>query len=141
MFLMLRSINWPFHCLIAFTSRDIVQYVYYNCLLTRLIFLIKSFWYMTKRSRQTLKYFDNEKSFWGGIKSIFHHFWRAFSCQKLSQTWECDHVIVTSWILKLIISLKSSRFLTWSKNQDKNSNNFRTKRIFQVKYKAFFIIL
>ena len=25
-----------FHCLIAFTSRDIGQYVYYNCLLTRL---------------------------------------------------------------------------------------------------------
>ena len=25
-----------FHCLIAFTSRDIGQYVYYNCLLTSL---------------------------------------------------------------------------------------------------------
>ena len=25
-----------FHCLIAFTFRDIEQYVYYNCLLTRL---------------------------------------------------------------------------------------------------------
>ena len=25
-----------FHCLIAFTSRDIGPYVYYNCLLTRL---------------------------------------------------------------------------------------------------------
>ena len=29
------------------------------------------------------------KSFWGEIKSIFHHFWKAFSCPKLSQTWEC----------------------------------------------------
>ena len=25
-----------FYCLIAFTSRDIEQYMYYNCLLTRL---------------------------------------------------------------------------------------------------------
>ena len=29
------------------------------------------------------------KSFYGEIKSIFHHFWRAFICQKLSQTWQC----------------------------------------------------
>ena len=32
---------------------------------------------------------ENEKSSWGEIKSIFHHFNKAFSCQKLSQTWEC----------------------------------------------------
>ena len=37
MFLILQSINGPkFHCLIAFTSRDIGQNVYYNCLLSRL---------------------------------------------------------------------------------------------------------
>ena len=39
-----------------------------------LIFLIKPFCYMTKKSRQKLKYLENEKSFWGEIKSIFHHF-------------------------------------------------------------------
>ena len=41
-----------------------------------------------QKSRQKLKYLENEKSFWGEIKSIFHHFKRAFSCQKLYQTWE-----------------------------------------------------
>ena len=39
-----------------------------------LIFLIKPFWYMTKKSRQKLKYLENGKSFWSEIKSIFHHF-------------------------------------------------------------------
>ena len=29
---------------------------------------------MTKKSRQKLKYLENEKSFRGEIKSIFHHF-------------------------------------------------------------------
>ena len=38
------------------------------------IFLIKSFWYVTKKSQQKLKYFENEKSFWGEIKSIFDNF-------------------------------------------------------------------
>ena len=39
-----------------------------------LIFLIKPFFYMTKKSRQNLKYLENEISFQGEIKSIFHHF-------------------------------------------------------------------
>ena len=56
--------------------------------------LILSFWssrfcYMTKKSRQKFKYLENRKSFWREMKSIFHHFYRAFSCQKLSQIWEC----------------------------------------------------
>ena len=82
-----------FHCLIAFSSPNIWQYVCYDCLLTSLWHhkiraVIKPFLYMTKRSRQTLKYLENKKSFWGEIKCFFHHFYRAFSCQKLSQTWE-----------------------------------------------------
>ena len=57
-----------FHCLIAFTSWNIGQYVYCSCLLTRvwrhnfeikLIFLIKPFFYMTKKSRQKFKYREN----------------------------------------------------------------------------------
>ena len=40
----------------------------------KLIMLIKLFLYMTKKSRQKIKYLENEKSFWGEIKSIFHHF-------------------------------------------------------------------
>ena len=39
-----------------------------------LIFLIKPFRYMTKKSRQKRKYLENEKNFWGEIKNIFHHF-------------------------------------------------------------------
>ena len=33
---------------------------------------------MTKKSRQKFKYRENEKSFYYEIKSIFHHFQRAF---------------------------------------------------------------
>ena len=40
----------------------------------KLIMLIKLFLYMTKKSRQKIKYLENEKSFWSEIKSIFHHF-------------------------------------------------------------------
>ena len=36
MFLILYSIKGPNFIVIAFTSRDIGQYVYYNCLLTKL---------------------------------------------------------------------------------------------------------
>ena len=50
---------------------------------------MKSFRYMTRTSRQKIRYLENKKSFCGEIKSIFQHFKKAFSCQKLSQTWEC----------------------------------------------------
>ena len=63
-----------FQCLIVFTLWDIGQYVYCHCVLTRLwrhkfylilnlIFLIKPFFNMTKKSRQNVKYLENEKSF------------------------------------------------------------------------------
>ena len=54
-----------------------------------LIFLIKPFSYTTKKSRQKFKYLENERSFHREIKSIFHHFYKTFSCQKLHQTLEC----------------------------------------------------
>ena len=38
---------------------------------------------------QTVQYLQNKQRFQGKIKSIFHHFLRAFTCQKLSQTWKC----------------------------------------------------
>ena len=38
------------------------------------IFLIRPLWYMTKKSRQKLKFLENERSFWGKIKRIFRHF-------------------------------------------------------------------
>ena len=42
-----------------------------------LAFLIKLLCYMTKKSRQKLKYLENEKSFWAEIKSIFPHLSRV----------------------------------------------------------------
>ena len=52
-----------------------------------LILLIKLFLYVTKKSRQKFKYLENKKSFYVEIRNISHHCYRAFSCQKLSQTW------------------------------------------------------
>ena len=82
MFLMLHSINWPnfIVCLplileilgniyittVCWPSGDVIKF--------EVIFLTKLLWYMTKKSRQKLKYLENGKSFWGEIKSIFHHF-------------------------------------------------------------------
>ena len=58
-----------FQCLVPFTSWDIGKYGYYNSLLTKpwrnkfwiysLIFLIKPFFCMTKKSRQKFKYLEN----------------------------------------------------------------------------------
>ena len=39
-----------------------------------LIFVIKSFFYMTKKSRHNFKYLWSEKSFKVETKAIFHHF-------------------------------------------------------------------
>ena len=39
-----------------------------------LIFLMKSFFFMTNKSWQKFKYIENEKSFQREIKSIFHPF-------------------------------------------------------------------
>ena len=96
MFLILYSINWPnfivwlpliFEILgniciaiVCFLDRDVINSE------INLIFLIKPFFHMTRKSWQKFKHLDNEKSFLGEIKSIFHHFYRAFSCQKLPQT-------------------------------------------------------
>ena len=43
------------------------------------IFLIKLFFYITRKSRQKFKYLEYEESFKGEIKSIFNHFKTAFS--------------------------------------------------------------
>ena len=66
---------------------------------TNLIFLIKPFFYMTKKSKDILRtkgdFKVKQNAFFvilkglSKIKCIFHHLKRAFSCQKLSQTWEC----------------------------------------------------
>ena len=83
-FLMLYSIKWPgfivwlpllleilgnmWIAIVCLPCCDVINFK------INLIFLIKPFLYMTKKSRQKLKYLENEKSFWGEIKSIFHYF-------------------------------------------------------------------
>ena len=42
--------------------------------------------------------------------------------------------------MKLDLSFQPSRFSTWSESQDENLNILRTKRAFEVKSKAFFVI-
>ena len=68
---------------VCFPGFDIIKFE------INLTFLIRLLVKMTKKSRQKFKYLENEKSFQGEIKSIFYHFKRTFSCQKLSQTVEC----------------------------------------------------
>ena len=58
-----------------------------------LIFLIKPFFYMPKKSRQKLKYPDSEKSFSDEVKNIFYHFLRAIikaNKEILFGGWESD---------------------------------------------------
>ena len=47
-----------------------------------LIFLLRLFFYVTKKSRQKFKYLENEKSLKREIKTIFHHF-NGFSVAKI----------------------------------------------------------
>ena len=107
MFFILYSINWPnfivwlpvilelldniFIEIICFPGCDVINFE------INLTFLIKLFFYITKKSRHKFKYLQNEKSFSGEIKSIFHLFKRAFSRQNLSQTRECafKHLFLT----------------------------------------------
>ena len=71
MFVMLHSIN---------LSNFIVWLTLLLKILGNIIFLIKPFWYMTKTSRQKLKYLENRKNFWGKIKSIFQGLAVAKNC-------------------------------------------------------------
>ena len=96
MFLMLYSVNWPnslpLLLEILLNMRIAIVYEPGSDVINfeiNLIFLIKPFSYMTKKSREKFKYLANEKSFQGEIECIFHLFWRDFRCQKLSQTLEC----------------------------------------------------
>ena len=84
MFVMLHSINWPIliawlPLLLEISSNICIKIICQpGCDVIKfelsLIFLIKPICYMTKKSRQKLKYLENKKSFWSEIKSLFHHF-------------------------------------------------------------------
>ena len=97
MFLVLYFINWPSFIvwlplvlemldnmsiwIVCFPGCDVIDFE------INLIFQIKPFSYITKTSKQKVKYLENKKR----NKSIFCHFYRTFNCQKLSQTWECTY--------------------------------------------------
>ena len=59
--------------IVCFPGCDIINFE------INLIFLIKSFFYMTEKSRQKFKHVENEKSFSGEIKIIFIIFLRPES--------------------------------------------------------------
>ena len=98
-FLMLFAIKWPnltvwllllleisgnmFIVIVCFPGCHVINFEIY------LSFLIKPFSYRSKKSEQKFSYLNNKKSFLGEIKNIFHHFWKTFTCQKLSQTRGC----------------------------------------------------
>ena len=80
------SINWPHAILwlplIPEISNNVCMVIlcYPGCDVinfeVNLIFLIKPFFYISKKLRQKFRYLENEKSFSDETKSIFHHFWR-----------------------------------------------------------------
>ena len=118
--LMLHSINWPnfivslpllleilgIMCItiVCQSGCDVINFE------ISLIFLIKPFCYTTKKSRQKLKYLENEKSFWGEIKSIFHHF------KGLSAAKNClrpENATLRFWLSKLYERYRHLAFFFW----------------------------
>ena len=93
MFLMLHSINWPnfidwLPLLLKILGNMCITIVYWpGCDVikfeTNLIFLIKQFYNITKKSRQKLKYLENEKSFLGEIKKHFSSILRGIQFPKI----------------------------------------------------------
>ena len=87
-FLTLQSINWPIFiaCLpLLLEILGNMNIVIICCPVCDVInfainprFLIKPFFNMTKKSGPKCKYLKNERNFQHEIKSIFHHFKRAF---------------------------------------------------------------
>ena len=86
----IKSFSTTFFCMIFKKKLHILHILGYMCIATvcffscgdikfetNLIVLIIPFFYMTKMSRQKIKYLENHKSFLGEIKTIFH-FQRAF---------------------------------------------------------------
>ena len=61
--------------IVCFPGFDVINFE------NNLIFLIKPFLYMTRKSRQKLKYLGNQKSFQGEIKS-FAIIFKRFSVSK-----------------------------------------------------------
>ena len=126
MFVMLHSINWPIliawlPLLLEISSNICIKIICQpGCDVIKfelsLIFLIKPICYMTKKSRQKLKYLENKKSFWSEIKSLFHHF-KGLSVVKivsdlrvrlwfLQQSFTSHHIIPTSNYCVFIVNFE-----------------------------------
>ena len=92
--LMLYSVNWPSFIvwlpwLLEMLDNVCITIVcspgcYFIKFEINLVFLIKLFCYMTKKSRQKFKYLKNENNFWDETKSIFN-----FQFSKLSIAKNC----------------------------------------------------
>ena len=83
--------------------------------------LIKPFRYMTKTSRQKLKYLENEKSFWAEIKSIFHHLRTylmddLFLNQKTNKTFRMSYSLKYKHSKKKILYEKINDSVVWNKH-------------------------
>ena len=136
-----------FYCLIDFSSWNIGQYVYYNCLLTSLwrhtfetnfIFLIKPFCFMTKKPRQKLQYFEDEKSFSGEIKKHFIVFKALLVVKNCLRPESASLIRITVhkyryWILKItlfpagigcLVKLLSNHKAILSPENLENINNY-----------------
>ena len=93
MFFMLHSINWLnfivwFPLLLEILGSMCVTILCWpGCDVIKfeinLIFFIKPFYYLTKKSRQKLKYLENEKSFWSEKKNHFSSFLKSFEFPKI----------------------------------------------------------
>ena len=115
-----------------------------------LSFLSSSFATWPKSQDKNFKYLENKKSFWGEIKSIFHNFQRAFSCQKLSQTWKYTFKALPSSTCSLLnfevssriwLSLKIKSFLFRITIVLPLSAFCMTKALFSIKFFNGFIFL
>ena len=125
MFLMLFSINWPnfinwLHLLLEILVNMCITIVCCpGCdainIEINLIFFMKSFFYMTKKSRQNFKYIENKKGSWGKIKTFF-----VISCTfKLelapltSEKWHDERFLVQVTQLMLDIHIVQKKKLFW----------------------------
>ena len=98
--LMLYFITWPIFS-VWLPGCDVLKFV------INLIFLIKPFFSMTKRSRSW-----EEKEFLRCKKILFYHFQSIFCCQKLFLTWECVKKGTREW-LYISIALKKFEIISW----------------------------
>ena len=99
---MLYSINWP-HCLIVFLLEILIN----MCIAIvcepgldvikfeiSLVFLMKLFSYMTKKSEKNPEISWEWKELLKRNKKHFSSILKGFSCQNLSKTWECAFKIM-----------------------------------------------